>query len=81
MASLQIRKLPQDVYESLAFRARLESRSLAQQAIADLKQLSEAELRDRRHRVIEQLREKLARPNPRSLPFSPEEAIRKDRSR
>ena len=35
MPSLQIRDLPEDIYEALRFRAASEHRSLTQQALAD----------------------------------------------
>lgn len=81
MASLQIRKLPEDVYKALAFRAKLENRSLAQQAVADLRQVSGLEGRDRRRRVLEQIARELEESGPRELPFLPEDAIREDRER
>ena len=81
MPSLQIRNLPPDVYEALAFRAKLENRSLAQQAIADLRKMSGEERRERRRMVLEKIALELKEHGPRKLPFSPEEAIREDRSR
>ena len=41
MPSLQIRDLPDDVYQSLAFRAEREHRSLAQQAVVELRRIPE----------------------------------------
>lgn len=43
MPSLQIRNLPGDVYEALRLRAAREHRSLAQQAIVELRKVSEVE--------------------------------------
>jgi plasmid stability protein len=37
MPSLQIRDLPDDVYQAFAFHAQQEHRSLAQQAVAELR--------------------------------------------
>ena len=58
MASLQIRDLPDDVYQALAARARREGRSLAQQALHELRKLAEVEALDRRKLVIEGLRQR-----------------------
>ena len=41
MPSLQIRDLPDDVYQALALRAEREHRSLAQQAIVELRRIPE----------------------------------------
>lgn len=48
MSTLQIRHLPEDVFQALAFRADKEHRSLAQQAIVELRKLPEVEARGRR---------------------------------
>ena len=58
MASLQIRDLPDDVYQALSSRARREGRSLAQQALYELRKLAEVEARDQRKLVIDRLRQK-----------------------
>ncbi len=77
MTSLQIRKLPQDVYGALSHRAAREGRSLAQQAIVELRKVSELDGRNRRLATIERLREQ-----PRiQLSRMPEELIREDRDR
>ena len=44
MPSLQIRDLPEDVYRALAERAEREGRSLAQQALHELRKMPELEL-------------------------------------
>ena len=78
MTSLQIRELPEDVYEALAERARREGRSLAQQAIVELRRLPELEARDRRRRVLEALRAR--RPETDGAPLEdPVDLIREDR--
>ena len=56
MPSLQIRDMPEDVYEALTERANRQRRSLAQQAVADLSRIPELEARRTREAVIEQLR-------------------------
>ena len=55
MPSLQIRELPEDVYEALAERARREGRSLAQQAVAELRRMAELAAADRRRQTLEAL--------------------------
>jgi plasmid stability protein len=39
MPSLQIRDLPDDLYQALSFRARQQHRSLAQQAVVELRRI------------------------------------------
>ena len=56
MPSLQIRDIPQDVYDALAERANRQRRSLPQQAIADLARIPEVESRRTREAVIDRLR-------------------------
>jgi antitoxin FitA len=56
MPSLQIRDLPEDVYDALAERGRRERRSLAQQAVVELSQMPELERRRTREALIDQLR-------------------------
>jgi antitoxin FitA len=56
MPSLQIRDIPEDVYDALAERASRQRRSLAQQAVADLARIPELESRRTRQAVIERLR-------------------------
>jgi len=77
MPSLQIRELPEDVYEALAERARREGRSLAQQAVAELRGMVELAAVDRRRRTLEALDQpaKEARP---ALP-DPVALVREDR--
>ncbi len=79
MPSLQIRELPLDLYEILSHRANREGRSLAQQAIADLRKVPEFEARQRRMETIERLRSRLGQ---RTEPLTPPELlIREDRDR
>jgi hypothetical protein len=79
MPSLQIREIPEDVYDALAERATRQRRSLAQQAIADLARIPELEARRTRQAVIEELRA--------SAPVLPKKAldpvriVREDRDR
>lgn len=81
MASLQIRELPDDIYEALVRRARAEGRSLAQQAVTELRRLPEVEARGRRRETVDRLLEKLdTSPGP-ALDPAPEALIREDRER
>ena len=81
MASLQIRELPDDVYEALARRARAEGRSLAQQAVVELKRLPGRDARERRRETVERLLGRLGALPRRDLQPAPETLIRKDRER
>lgn len=81
MASLQIRDLPDDIYETLSHRASREGRSLAQQAIAELRKVPELEARQRRLETLNRIRDRLDQREPRTLSRSPEDLIREDRER
>jgi plasmid stability protein len=80
MPSLQIRDLPDDVYQALAFRARQEHRSLAQQAVAELRRIPALTVGERRRAVIARSRATLHKPEIPLSP-SPEDLIREDRER
>lgn len=81
MRSLQIRDMPEDVYEALAHRAEAEHRSLAQQAIVELRRMPELVARERRMKALERLRERIEKDGVRPLPLDPAELVREDRSR
>jgi antitoxin FitA len=81
MASLQIRNLPSDVYEALSRRAAREGRSLAQQAIVELRNLRELERRDRRLELLARMREELKDRGTQVLEPPPEALLREDRGR
>lgn len=81
MGSLQIRELPADVYDALARRAGLEGRSLAQQAIAELRRVTAGAGRGRRLATIELLRSELAERPDAVLTVDPVDLIREDRER
>ncbi len=79
MSSLQIRELPAELYEALALRARLEQRSLAQQAVTELrKTLSDGSARKL---VLEDVRRRLRQEKPRPVRISLEKLVREDRTR
>lgn len=79
MPSLQIRDIPEDVYDALAERANRQRRSLAQQAVADLARIPELESRRTRQDVIERLRASLPLVAPDAL--DPVDVVREDRRR
>jgi hypothetical protein len=79
MPSLQIREIPEDVYDALAERANRQRRSLAQQAIADLARIPELEARRTRHAVIEELR--ASTPVLPKNALDPVKIVREDRNR
>ena len=58
MPSLQIREMPEDVYLALSERASREGRSLAQQALHELRKLPELEAAERRRAVVERVRKR-----------------------
>lgn len=84
MPSLQIRDLPDDLYDALQRAARQERRSLAQQAVTQLRRSFEAPHRaaiERKNAVLERAwTERGARRLPADLP-APAELIRADRDR
>ncbi|HEX6861970.1 MAG TPA: hypothetical protein VF414_04090 [Thermoanaerobaculia bacterium] len=81
MASLQIRDLPDDVYEALSFRAQAEHRSLAQQAIVELRRIPELTARERRLEILKELRTRIEKEPHQQLSRAPEDLIREDRER
>ncbi len=81
MPSLQIRDLPQDVYEALSLRAQSESRSLAQQAVVELRRIPELQARERRQELLAELRRRLEEGGARAFAETPEDQVRQDRDR
>jgi hypothetical protein len=79
MPSLQIRDMPDDIYDALAERARVERRSLVQQAIADLARIPELEARRERQAVVARLR--AAAPVLPKKALDPVKVVREDRER
>jgi len=80
MPSLQIRDLPEDIYEVLRFRAASEHRSLTQQALADLTQVVKSRQTDTRKKPLASIRQEISNKAPAEEPL-PENIIREDRSR
>lgn len=81
MPSLQIRKLPDDLYQTLAFRAEQAHRSLAQQALIDLRSAIGGTNTGRRERILETISQDIAARGTRPPLAPPEKLIREDRER
>ena len=81
MPSLQIRKLPDDIYQILALRAERAHRSLTQQALVELRKAIEGDLARQRVQMLEEIRSSIDRYGTITPAFSPEDSIREDRER
>lgn len=81
MPSLQIRNLPDDVYQALALRAERAHRSLTQQALVELRKAMEGGRARRRTQILEEIRSSIDQYGTITPAFTPEDAIREDRER
>lgn len=85
MASLQIRELPDGLYQALALRAEREHRNLKQQALTELRDALGGDPTARRQQMLVLLRAELAAAAPHAAspttPAAPEALIRADRGR
>lgn len=88
MPSLQIRELPDGLYQTLVLRAERAHRSLAQQALTDLRRALDAHQGERRAEVLAAIRadvvsapSKAAEDNGAAPLQPPEDLIRADRGR
>lgn len=81
MRTLQIRNLPEDVYQALAFRAERAQRSLAQQALVELRGEAQESPQARRQRILDAIRLSLGSGAARQVDPFPEALIRNDRER
>lgn len=81
MPSLQIRNLPDDLYQTLTFRAEQAHRSLAQEALETLRNALENTGAARREQILEQIGQDIAAAGARKLSFSPAQLLREDRDR
>ena len=79
MASLEIHNLPDDVFEALSFRAQVEHRSLAEQAVVELRRIPDLTARERRLEILKELRTRIKKEEPCRLSRAPEDFIREDR--
>jgi len=81
MPSLQIRQVPVDVYNALAFRAALAHRSLTQQTLAELSLALGNTGKQRRLQVLQKIKQRQAQ-QPTTLPMPDlQDFIRQDRDR
>lgn len=81
MPSLQIRDLPEEIHQALAARAEAEHRSLAQQAIVELRRIPEMVARESRLAVLREVRRRIATEPMQRFSSSPDVLIREDRDR
>lgn len=81
MPSLQIRNLPDDVYHALAYRAERAHRSLAQQALFELRKATQTDRSRRREQILEEILLSIDAHGAQSPAPSPEDLIREDRER
>ena len=81
MPSLQIRNLPDDVYQTLAFRAEKAHRSLAQQALIELRKATGSTDAGERERILETISRDIASLGARAALVPPEKLVREDRDR
>lgn len=79
MATLQIRDIPDDVYDSVAAAARAEQRSLSQQAVVELRRALNLDSSDERRRAVLDYLARSGRRLPEDAP-APEALIREDRN-
>ena len=81
MPSLQIRNLPDDLYQTLTLRAEQAHRSLAQQALIELRRATGRENSGQRERILEMISRDIAGQGARTPHAPPERLLREDRDR
>jgi plasmid stability protein len=81
MPSLQIRNLPDDLYQTLSLRAEQAHRSLAQQALIELRRATGSANAGQRARILETISQDIAGMGTRTLHAAPEALLREDRDR
>lgn len=81
MPSLQIRNLPDDLYQTLSFRAEQAHRSLAQQALIELRRATGSANAAERERILETISQDIADLGTRTPHAPPERLLREDRDR
>ena len=81
MASLQIRDMPEDLYESLRLKAEKDHRILAQQALVLLSEALKAGVRDSSRRMDALLKIRSSKVETKSIGISITELIQEDRRR
>lgn len=81
MPSLQIRNLPDDIYQAIAFRAERAHRSLAQQAVIELRGVIGNNGHIRREQILSRIKQSIAEQGVVDALTPPDELIRNDRER
>lgn len=81
MPSLQIRNLPDDIYQAIAFRAERAHRSLAQQAVIELRSVIGENRQTRRSQVLARIAQSLAQEGVAAPLPAADAMIREDRER
>lgn len=81
MPSLQIRNLPDDLYQTLTFRAEQAHRSLAQQALIELLRATGSANAGQRERILDAISQDIAGLGTRTPHVPPERLLREDRDR
>jgi len=81
MPSLQIRNLPDDLYQTLTFRAEKAHRSLAQQALIELLRATGSANAGQRERILDAISQDIAGLGIRTPHVPPERLLREDRDR
>ena len=81
MPSLHIRNLPEDLYQTLSFRAEQAHRSLAQQALFELRRATGGANTGQRERILEAISQGIAGMGARTLRVPPEGMLRAGRNR
>ena len=81
MPSLQIRNLPDDLYQTLSFRAEQAHRSLAQQALIELRRATGSAITKPRERILEAVSQDIVDRGTQTPSTPPEKLIREDRER
>lgn len=81
MPSLQIRQVPDDVYNALAFRASLAHRSLTQQTLAELSLAVGCTDKQRRMQVLQKIKLRQAQQPAIAAMLDLQDFVRQDRER
>ncbi len=81
MPSLQIRQMPDSIYNALSFRAEQAHRSLTQQTLVELTVALGGDGKLRRLQALERIRQRHAQQTPPAVMPDLEAAIRQDRER
>ena len=81
MPSLQIRQVPVDVYNALAFRAALAHRSLTQQTLAELSLAVGSTGKQRRLHVLQKIKQRQAQQPAAAAMPDLQDFVRQDRER